>query len=423
MFFKDSIISWSCHWLARLFGKNSAILQLTHWRFSSQITTIFVFNTVNVRHTEGKNNDSVMLTSACPDRGTYLAKWCLEGHIQSDLWCWCCKSGPTAPWFRSRSFSTQVQCAWLPVAWALWSAGCCTAHTQHDTGPFTTSPPDTSTAILCSGLLCIVLSAACRVKKSAVPGEVSAHTGWNQNQPHQYTNQHPHQVLGLKVPPSPPPRIHTHKVQAISFTCKMMTTTSSAEESVLSCWDSIQGTTDWTTTWPPKWGWSFHPSVPVAYKTTQCNTSCRHVPDQTLFLQNHIAEHIQQTCPRSKSVPTEPDSVTHADMSQLLHVEDSLACGDPPCRTSSQALSRNWKGQLAFPSRPGAVIKDDKKKTEISKIIYAPRRRQDRGKRPAEDNSSHCLDVHYMSSTIFYVCIVQCFKVQGNRHLRNFHYY
>ena len=259
-----------------------------------------------------------MLTSACPDRGTYLAKWCLEGHIQSDLWCWCCKSGPTAPWFRSRSFSTQVQCAWLPVAWALWSAGCCTAHTQHDTGPFTTSPPDTSTAILCSGLLCIVLSAACRVKESAVPGEVSAHTGWNQNQPHQYTNQHPHQVLGLKVPPLPPLHAHTHKVQAISFTCKMTTTTSSAEKSVLSCWDSIQGTTDWTTTWPPKWGWSFHPSVPVAYKTTQCNTSCRHVPDQTLFLQNHIAEHIQQTCPRSNSVPTEPDSVTHpADKSQI----------------------------------------------------------------------------------------------------------
>ena len=52
-----------------------------------------------------------------------------------------------------------------------------------------------------------------------------------------------------------------------------------------------------------------------SYRTRQCNT-CRHVPDQALFLQNQTVEHMQ-TCPRSSSVPTEPDSVTHADMSQI----------------------------------------------------------------------------------------------------------
>ena len=67
-----------------------------------------------------------------------------------------------------------------------------------------------------------------------------------------------------------------------------------------------------------------------SYRTRQWNTKCRHAPDQALFLQNQTVEHQMQTCPRSSSVPIDPDSVTHADMSQLLHVEDSLACGDPP---------------------------------------------------------------------------------------------
>ena len=161
-----------------------------------------------------------------------------------------------------------------------------------------TSPPDTSTAILCSGLLCIVLSAARRVKESAVPGNVSAHTGWNQNQPYQYTNQPPHQVLGLKVPP--PPHTHTKSRLFLSFVkwwpphpqlrraCCRAETPFRAQQTAQphghqseagpSTALSLRSTEPHSRTHPADM-----PQIKLCfYRTRQQNTSCKHAPDQTL---------------------------------------------------------------------------------------------------------------------------------------------
>ena len=75
------------------------------------------------------------------------------------------------------------------------------------------------------------------------------------------------------------------------------------------------------------------------YRNTQQNTACRHAPDQTLFLQNQTAEHILQTCPRSNSVTTETHSRTQpADMPQIKLCfyrtrQQNTACRHAPDQT------------------------------------------------------------------------------------------